>query len=350
MTSAWVLLTALPPTRGHLNLIRFAASVCPGGGPGATDDGRVKVLVCTQPDEPFTLERPRAIHDALDQDLRSRTEVIHFAQQVQQVPNGDDEEGFWAMWTSILRDHGFEEGDFVVASEGYGVELARHAGGRFIPYDLHRDIYDCDATRVRADPLGQFHHMLATFSRRLSRRITFFGAESTGKTTLTAAVAQSMDSYHLPEWARPYLEAVGPEVTDAAMHAIWIGQRSMQQSMDRLDPLPFVLQDTDLFSTLGYWEMYDRANVPPGLADDARATRSDLYIVCPSNIPFHADPLRYGVDRRESTDSYWIDLLERFELPYVVLTESDPAARFREAHELVLAQFDQDALAYDRIK
>ena len=342
MTAAWVLLTALPPTQGHLNLIRFAASLDP--------IDTVNVLVCTQPDEPLCAERVRAVEQAIDHELRRRVQVLHYDERVQQVPRDGDDTDFWVMWTGILRDRGLADGDYLVASESYGMELARNSGARFVPYDFERTVFNCDATSVRQDPLGHFEHMLGTFSRLLTRRITFFGAESTGKTTLSTAVAAALNSYLLPEWARPYLEAVGAEVTDAAMHDIWLGQRALQLSTQLLEPRPFIIQDTDLFSTLGYWEMYDPAHVPAQLVDDALATRSNLYVLCPSDIPFEPDPLRYGGDQRESTDQYWIDLLERFGLPYATLTSPDQVSRALEATELARNTFDMDTLSYKRVK
>lgn len=345
MTTAWVLLTALPPTKGHLNLIRFAASLGSTSEPVA-----VKALVCTQPGEPFCDERVAAVAEALDPELRRIVQVTHYADTVQQVPHGADDAAFWEMWAQILRERGQAPGDYVVASELYGIELARYSGCRFVPYDFDRTVLGCDASSVREDPLRHFSDMIEPFSRLLTRRITFFGAESTGKTTLSSAIAAAVDSYLLPEWARPYLEAVGPEVTDEAMHDIWLGQRALQRSTSMLPPRPFIIQDTDLFSTLGYWEMYDPARVPAGLVDDAMSTSSELYIVCRSDIPFEPDALRYGGDRRESTDRYWIDLLKRFDLPYAVLGSAGRESRLREAQDLVLATFDQNALKYDRIR
>jgi len=311
VSTAWILMAALPPTVGHLATIRFAASL----GGSAQDQTQVKVLVCTLPDEPFADERPAALRAALDGDLHGRVTVLHHPYPVQQVPLGDDDPAFWNLWTAILADYGFEAGDLLVASEGYGVPLARASGARFIPFDPGRELVDCDATRIRADPIRYFDKMVAPFGRLLTRRVTFFGAESVGKSTLSRSVATELGAHRLTEWARPYLELAGPEVTPDAMADIWIGQRALQRSAARLEPRPFVVCDTDLFSTLGYWEMYDPDSVPHGpggLAADAVADRSDLYIVCPSNIEFVPDPLRYGVDRRETSDQYWIDLLERF--------------------------------------
>jgi hypothetical protein len=47
-------------------------------------------------------------------------------------------------------------------------------------------------------------------------------------------------------------------------------------------------------------------------------------------IPFEADPLRYGGDKRESGMQYWIDLLEEFKLPYYVVKATDRNLQFLE--------------------
>lgn len=117
---------------------------------------------------------------------------------------------------------------------------------------------------------------------------------------------------------------------------------------------PFVIQDTDLFSTVGYWNLPHWADslgeVPPGLIDDAKLWRSDLYIVLRSNIEFEADPLRYGGNVRESDDQYWIDLCVKYDLNYVVIDETDPIKRIGEGLMLMknMLKESQDRLTYDR--
>ena len=60
-------------------------------------------------------------------------------------------------------------------------------------------------------------------------------------------------------------------------------------------------------------------NTPKGLVTDATILKSDLYLITQSNIPFEQDPLRYGGDRRESKDEYWIGLCEGYDLNYRVV-------------------------------
>jgi HTH-type transcriptional repressor of NAD biosynthesis genes len=339
VTKAFVLMTALPPTLGHLDLIRFASFV--GGG-------EVRVLVSTQPGEPFAQERYLAIESA-SRALPGHVVVLHQHETLPQEPDGHP--GFWDMWRDFLYKYGFEEGDYIVASELYGAKLAEVARGIFIPYDLARDVRWTKGTEVRNDYFANWNQMIPEFRRNLQTRVTIFGAESTGKTTLARALhaAKPEFSTMTPEWARPYLEAVGAELTVAKMDAIHLGQKALQRSVWNAASAPLIIQDTDLFSTYGYWKNWDKWTVPSFLLSDAWEYRSDLYLITKSNIPFEPDILRYGGDKRELPDGYWIDMLDMYDLPYVVLQENSLEDRVQEALYAINGVVDYDALKYQRI-
>lgn len=162
--------------------------------------------------------------------------------------------------------------------------------------------------------------------------VTVFGAESTGKTTLSQHLATALGTTWKHEFARNYLEQTGNDVTNNSMLDIWVGQRQLQQECTENE---VVIQDTDLFSTVGYWQLPHIEPVigkcPPQLIEDAKQLRSDLYIITTSTIPFEHDPLRFGGDHRESNDDYWIDICERYELPYIVLNERNPKLRINQS-------------------
>lgn len=163
--------------------------------------------------------------------------------------------------------------------------------------------------------------------------ITVFGAESTGKTTLSKQLAETLGGAWTEEFARPYLEQSGEGVTNASMRAIWEGQRALQQAAHKAHHT-YVVRDTDLFSTVGYWQLpHVEPKIgpcPPSLIRDAKRLRSDLYVITPSNIPFEPDVLRYGGDKRESPDDYWIDLCKHYRLPYIVIGSADRQKRLNE--------------------
>ncbi|MGA3487750.1 AAA family ATPase [Micromonosporaceae bacterium DT55] len=339
MTRAYVLVTALPPTKGHLNLIRFAASVAE----------TAEVIICTQPGEPYWAERVAALRAATG---TMRVNIHHLHKTLQQEPQGDDP-GFWEMWRDLLLMFGLQPGtDLIVTSEPYGADLARVTGTTFVPYDIGRELNGAKATAVRTDPLGRFADLLPEFQPVVRRRITLFGAECVGKTTLSRKLASLLGGHWLFEYARPYLEApgIGPEVTEAKMATIWRGQKAIQAAADvEACDKPFIVQDTDLFTTVGYWDMWG-GNTPDGLVADAVATAADLYLIPSATIAFEADPLRYGGDSRESADAYWIDLCERHGLNYLVLDSPTLDARIRAGLAAIRRDFaDNWKLDYPRV-
>ena len=340
MTRAWTLMTAMPPTKGHFNLMNFASQL---------GDQRAKVIVCTQPSEPFASQRYTAVRNAA---IRTNgADVIQMYAPLVQDPSTP---GFWKMWTKIMRDYGFKDGDIFVSSELYGQTMADCLNGVFMPYDPDRELYYTKATNIREKMIDYFHDIMPEFQHNLRSTVTIFGAESTGKTTLSKELSYMVNGHWLFEWARPYLETVGPEITVASMEAIWHGQKAIQKSAMQMFDKPFVIQDTDLFSTVGYWEQPHWADalgpVPDDLVKDAISNKSDLYLITQSNIPFEEDVIRYGGDHRESPDEYWISIAERYDLNYVVLRESDFYKRNSEAYLLckTLARTKAESIFYDR--
>lgn len=318
-----------------MDLIRYARRL---------DVSGVDVVVCTQPDEPFTVERVTAIRDAILRERLTNVYVYHVSEEIPQEP--EESETFWQDWQRYLnRDTTIRQGDYIVSSEMYGVEAAKELGLVFMPYDLNRTVNYTKATLVRESPGMYFEQILPEFRKHLQKRVTFFGAESVGKTTMARRMSACLGGTWLFEWARPYLEAVGPEVTVDAMKTIHQGQKALQLTGSD-HGTEFIFQDTDLFSTVGYWEMWSKETMPLQLLNDARNLKSDLYVILSSDIPFEADPLRYGGHERESSDQYWIDLCEREGLNYVYVTGTDD--RFAQALNAIHAAFPDDYLEYQR--
>ncbi len=164
--------------------------------------------------------------------------------------------------------------------------------------------------------------------------ITIIGAESTGKTTLSRQLAAALRGDWLCEFARPYLETTDGKVNKQSMHAIWQGQRALQYG-GHSSLRQYAVQDTDLYATVGYWQLpHVQPTIgacPKQLVADASRLKSDLYIITQSNIAFTPDRLRYGGDKRESPDDYWVALCHQHQLPFVVLSASDPKERLAEA-------------------
>lgn len=343
MSKAYVLMTALPPTKGHLHLIEFASHLAASLG------GSAEVIVCTQPSEPFVFERLSALRKATEH--IGNVNIHHIHKELPQEPEGH--EGFWDMWRDFLLMFGLMPDDYIVASERYGLRLAQECGVRFMPYDIDRSIYQGKATRVRENARLHFDMILNEFQQYLRKRITIFGAESTGKTTLSRDLAKATNGWWLPEWARPYLETVGPEINPQSMTEIYLGQAAMQRQAYNLWDKPFIIQDTDLYSTWGYWVLSPMHTatwgslggiaVPEDLKSASIAEKSDLYLITRANIPFEQDPIRYGGDQREISDEAWINFAIEHELNFAVLESTTRIGRLAEAQIIIESFFDESA-------
>lgn len=308
-----VLMTALVPTLGHAQLIEFASNLSLEA---------THVIVGSLAKEPVKGSvRTRAIAEHF---LNSDVAAIYFHDLSDELPQEPAEHpDFWSIWRDVVLRFvpDFGANDAIVASETYGRDMATALGGRFIPYDMMRETISIKGDVVRKNIIENFEWIIPEFQRHLVKTITVFGPESCGKTTMSRRLAADLNGWFVPEYARGYLETVGAEITEEKMQDIVIGQTAAQKSaISHLKNRPFIFQDTDLFSTLGYYRLWGHGDADQirNLRNNATRLASDLYIVMNDNIPFEADPLRYGGDKRESGVKLWTDLLGEFGQKYVV--------------------------------
>jgi nicotinamide riboside kinase len=159
-------------------------------------------------------------------------------------------------------------------------------------------------------------------------------------------LARDMNGTFVPEWAREYLETVGVETTDDRMYDIVHGQAALQGAAAGVQNRPWIFQDTDLLSTIGYYHIYGGAIRQPKDLQDCQSLfdrrKSDMYIVMNDRIPFEEDQLRYGGDKRESSKQFWIDLLEKNNCKYYVVKETDHEKQFEEIRVFLLEWFHEE--------
>lgn len=301
-------MTALVPTTGHADLIDFALQI-----PGA----QVYVMLNGRLHEPLKRER---IESFLDH-FSDQEDIFFKLSQDDNAPQNPEDmpNGFWKWWRDeIKRTFGDIKWDYVVASETYGIQVANSLQARFIPYDIERHFNSTRGTDVRNDLWGQWNNILPEFRQYLQLKVTLFGQESVGKTTIAKKVAEILSAQFVPEYARPFLETVGPAITPQSMEEIHMGQYAWQKMAVNEARYPVLIQDTDLYSTIGYYQIC-KIPAPTQIIQDAFNLSSDIYYVLPDNIAFEPDPIRYGIDKRESSMQFWIDLLDFHKQNYMIV-------------------------------
>ena len=320
MTHGLIFMTALVPTVGHQHLISFAANFVDS----------VHCIISTRSGE------PTSYLDRVD-GLEAESNVYfyhHDDDDAPQNPVGEHDSAFWEYWSNVVRTLVPESIDYVFASELYGQAVAISLAADFIPVDIAREVQPVRGTTVRSNLFEQQDSIAAEFKRLISLNVVLFGAESCGKTSMARRLAAYFHGTYVPEWARPYLETVGPEITEHKMEMITNGQYASERAAERIDTL-IKFKDSDLLTTLGFYE-YNGITKPSQLQWMLDDYPNDLYIVMNENIPFTPDQLRYGGNKRETDTAFWIKLLERHHRDYYVIQATDPNAQFEEACEAIL--------------
>lgn len=330
-----LIMTALVPTAGHEYAIRMANEFMDRIG------GVINVIVFDRTFEPV---RGSLRASAIKEQFANESSVLVYTNVDDGAPQNDDgTQEFWDYWTNMARTvTGVNDFQYIFASEAYGSKYADAFGAQFIPIDIDREVIPIKGTTVRHNLKMLWPYVMPSFKKHLAKRVTFFGAESTGKTTMANIFAK--DNRHgglfLHEWARPYLERFGPEVTDQRMDNITLGEyAALKAVINNTMTSPIVYQDTDLLSTIGYYRIY-KGKSRWDIEEMFRETQSDLYVVMNSGIKFTPDPLRYGGEVRESSDQFWIDLLDEFGCNYYVVRGTGSAySQFEEIRE-AMADFE----------
>ncbi len=326
MSNSIVLMTALVPTKGHKFLIDFAHKLAYAG--------MTHVIISSRSFEPISgIARLNALKALYQEDSHTSTHDfafhLHEDDNAPQEPNGPDDKEFWEYWRNVVveRVGKIKPTDYFVASELYGIDMAKVLGCKFMPCDIGREVLPIKGTDVRLNLVDNFHNILPNFQWAFAQNIVLFGQESTGKTTMAKRLAKEYKGTFVPEWARGYLEAVGPEVTMEKMEAIVYGQIALEKATQfTIDKNMYTFYDTDILSTYGYYMLWNKSvpdNVRGKMMMHLIMVPKTLYIVMNDSIPFEPDILRYGDGKRESEMQFWIDLLDEFERPFIVCPPGD---------------------------
>jgi NadR type nicotinamide-nucleotide adenylyltransferase len=158
------------------------------------------------------------------------------------------------------------------------------------------------------------------------KRVCMLGAESTGKTTLAAALADKFETVWVPEYGREYSERHGKQLGD--VWDTWEFRQIARTQTEWEDALAEVANrvlfcDTDLFTTARFHEAYVGEQDP--VLERAAADRGcDLYLLCGLDAPFVQDGWRYDGPHRMAMDAAYRRFLEETGARWVDLRGSYP--------------------------
>jgi NadR type nicotinamide-nucleotide adenylyltransferase len=297
-----------PPHEGHHLLVRTASACC----------DRVTVLVLSHQVESI----PHADRLAWLREVHAPEHNVTFHGVIDDHPVDFDDPAIWDLHEAVFRAGLAEVTDepvtAVFSSEAYGGELARRLGAEAVAVDAARGLAPVSGTSVRADPVGHWDQLAAPVRAWFARRVVVVGAESSGTTTLSRALADALrargGAHGLTRWVPEHLRAAAIAKLAADRATATLASRpppSMDQLVWRTEDLvavagcqseleddavrdggPVLVCDTDAFA-VGIW--HERYLGGPSAEIDALARHHPLYLLTHhEGVPFVQDGYRDG--------------------------------------------------------
>ena len=147
------------------------------------------------------------------------------------------------------------------------------------------------------------------------KHIVITGPESSGKTTLSKALSKALNTGYTEEYAREYLNSNSTYKQEDLLH---IAQGQLQKEKANLNPI--AIHDTDLI-TIKIWSEYKYNQCNPWIIEQIEQQKSEnrLYLVCKSDIPWEADPLRENPSNRAELFEIYLSEIQNTKHPYFII-------------------------------
>ena len=145
-------------------------------------------------------------------------------------------------------------------------------------------------------------------------KIAITGPESSGKTTLSAALAEHYKVSYIPEFARTYLGKTKGQYQQSDLDIIAQGQLKSLLSFKG----QIAIFDTD-FSVLELWSKYKYNTVSHYIKKLVTKDYFDLHVLCSPDMPWEPDPLRENPNSRAELFELYKTNLNNYNKNFIIV-------------------------------
>ncbi len=155
------------------------------------------------------------------------------------------------------------------------------------------------------------------------KKIVVIGPESTGKSTLSEALAKELGTVWVPEYARSYLENLGHSYEEHDLLTIAEGQLQSEDSL-LLQANKILICDTDL-QVIKVWSEAKYGRCHPQVMQQIAERKYDLYILTDIDMTWQPDPLREhpAPEERKYFFNIYHDIVSSSNIPWVLATGNE---------------------------
>jgi NadR type nicotinamide-nucleotide adenylyltransferase len=149
-------------------------------------------------------------------------------------------------------------------------------------------------------------------------KIAIVGGESTGKSTLSAYLAEHYHTVWVPEYAREYCEKLTEPPTWQDEINMFEGQLALENSL--ISQANRILICDTTFITVKIWSDHMFGQAPQQVIDELTRHHYDFYLLLNIDLPWQDDPLRDFPDKREHFMRVWHQELKALNATYALIS------------------------------
>jgi NadR type nicotinamide-nucleotide adenylyltransferase len=212
--------------------------------------------------------------------------------------------------------------DAFYCSEYYGEHMAHALNCQNRIIDVERSAVPISSTLIRGDAYRYRSYVDPLVYKDLIVKAVFLGAMSTGKSTLTEALAKRYHTTFASEYGREYwAEHEVDRRFDLAGFDELADEHIRREDLAIRDANKFFFVDTNAITTYVYALDY-HGRAPEHLTHlaDANSRRYDLFFLCDDDIPYDDTWDRSGDQKRHVFQRQIIADLEKRKLPFIPLS------------------------------
>lgn len=207
------------------------------------------------------------------------------------------------------------------SSEPYGEHVSAALNCENRTVDIKRDVVRIAASKIQENPFEHRQFVDPVVYRDLITNVVFVGAPSTGKSTITEAMAKEFGTEFMHEYGREYWDEHQSERRLTPEQLVEIAEGHLEREDKCLENAnQYLFTDTNAITTYMFAMDY-HGSVAPRLEELARYAekRYDIVFLCGDEIPYDDTWDRSGdVHRKEFHKRIIADLTGR-KIPYIEL-------------------------------
>jgi NadR type nicotinamide-nucleotide adenylyltransferase len=208
------------------------------------------------------------------------------------------------------------------SSEFYGGHMSKALGAINRVVDESRKKFPVSATAIRKDPFSNKKFISPVVYQTLITNIVFLGAPSTGKTTITEALANDYETIFMPEYGRDYWEKYQVDRRLSKEQLVEIAQGHLEREEALIQQAnKYIFTDTNAITTYMF-SLYYHNNADDRLALLAKGAekRYDLVFLCDIDTPYDDTWDRSGDMNRKDFQQKIIKDLTKRKIDYILLS------------------------------